>query len=71
MINNQKYVILSLELHLFFSRIMKEHSLFLEAGTVGIDECKIQSIILPLLADHVLRKANHYVRILKSYTNMC
>lgn len=32
MINDQKYVILSLELHLFFSRIMKEHSLFLEAG---------------------------------------
>ncbi len=32
MIDNQKYVILSLELHLFFSRIMKEHALFLEAG---------------------------------------
>ena len=44
---------------------------FKQAGTVGIDECKIQSIILPLLADHVLREANHYVRILKSYTNMC
>lgn len=32
MINDQRYVILSLELHLFFARIMKEHSLFLEAG---------------------------------------
>ena len=32
MINDQRYAILSLELHLFFSRIMKEHSLFLEAG---------------------------------------
>ncbi|RDC49854.1 DUF2935 domain-containing protein, partial [Acinetobacter sp. RIT592] len=32
MINDQKYVILSLEVHLFFARIMKEHSLFLEAG---------------------------------------
>lgn len=32
MINDQRYVILSLELHLFFSRIMKEHSFFLEAG---------------------------------------
>ena len=30
--NRKKYVILSLELHLFFARIMKEHSLFLEAG---------------------------------------
>jgi len=28
----EKYAILSLETHLFFSRIMKEHSLFLEAG---------------------------------------
>ena len=26
------YVTLSLESHLFFARIMKEHSLFLEAG---------------------------------------
>lgn len=32
MINDQRYVILSLEIHLFFSRIMKEHSFFLEAG---------------------------------------
>lgn len=28
----QNYIALSLETHLFFSRIMKEHSLFLEAG---------------------------------------
>ena len=26
------YVVSSLELHLFFGRIMKEHSLFLRAG---------------------------------------
>lgn len=32
MINDQRYVVLSLELHLFFARIMKEHSLFLRAG---------------------------------------
>lgn len=32
MINDQRYVILSLELHLYFSRIMKEHSFFLKAG---------------------------------------
>lgn len=44
---------------------------FKQTGTSGIDQCKIKSIILPLLADHVLREANHYVRILKSYTNMC
>lgn len=37
---------------------------FKAAGTKGITNCEIQSIILPLLADHVLREANHYVRIL-------
>lgn len=35
------------------------------AGTEGIKECEIRSIILPLLADHVLREANHYFRLLK------
>lgn len=37
---------------------------FKAAGTTGIAECKIRSIILPLLADHVLREANHYIRLL-------
>ncbi len=36
------------------------------AGTTGIAECKIRSIILPLLADHVLREANHYIRLLRN-----
>ncbi|MCC0686156.1 DUF2935 domain-containing protein [Clostridioides sp. ZZV15-6383] len=43
---------------------------FKEAGTSGIEQCKIKSIILPLLADHVLREANHYIRILEGYKNM-
>lgn len=38
---------------------------FKTAGVQGIQQCKIRSIILPLLADHVLREANHYVRILQ------
>lgn len=38
---------------------------FKVAGTERIIGCKIQSMILPLLADHVLREANHYLRILK------
>lgn len=38
---------------------------FKKAGTQGIAECKIRSIILPLLGDHVLREANHYIRLLK------
>lgn len=37
---------------------------FKAAGTKGLLECKIKSIILPLLADHVLREANHFIRIL-------
>lgn len=40
---------------------------FKKAGTKGILDCEIRSIILPLLGDHVLREANHYIRILKSY----
>lgn len=38
---------------------------FKEAGVKGINNCEIKSIIVPLLADHVLREANHYLRILK------
>ncbi|MBU5307469.1 DUF2935 domain-containing protein [Clostridioides mangenotii] len=38
---------------------------FKESGVKGINECKIRSIIQPLLADHVLREANNYIRILK------
>ena len=38
---------------------------FKETGTKGILACEIQSMILPLLADHVLREANHYLRILQ------
>lgn len=34
------------------------------AGTKGLIGCEIRSIILPLLADHVLREANHYLRLL-------
>lgn len=38
---------------------------FKTAGAEGILDCTIASIILPLLADHVLREANHYIRILE------
>ena len=37
---------------------------FKAAGTHGIEEARIRSVILPLLADHVLREANHYLRLL-------
>lgn len=38
---------------------------FKQQVTQGILECQIQSTIIPLLADHVLRETNHYLRILK------
>lgn len=37
---------------------------FKSAGAEGIEACRIRAIILPLLADHVLREANHYLRLL-------
>ncbi len=40
---------------------------FKEQGTQGLIECKVKSIIIPLLGDHVLREANHYLRLLKIF----
>jgi hypothetical protein len=42
-------------------------SKFKAQGTQGLLECKIKSIIIPLLGDHVLREANHYLRLLKIF----
>jgi hypothetical protein len=42
---------------------------FKTQGTRGLLACKIKSIILPLLADHVLRESNHYINLLKSFRN--
>ena len=38
---------------------------FKVAGAKGIIGCEIESAILPLLADHVLREANHFIRLLR------
>lgn len=38
---------------------------FKQEGAQGIQNCQIRSAILPLLADHVLREANHYIRLLE------
>lgn len=40
---------------------------FKAQATAGLLECKIKSIILPLLADHTLREANHYLKLLKIF----
>lgn len=39
---------------------------FKVAGEEGILNCKIKSVIIPLLSDHVVREANHFIRILRS-----
>lgn len=39
-------------------------------GTEGLLECKIRSIIIPLLGDHVLRESNHFIRLLKKFQKM-
>ncbi|MDF2503752.1 DUF2935 domain-containing protein, partial [Clostridium sp.] len=44
-----------------------EISKFKAQGTQGLIECKIKSIIIPLLGDHTLREANHYLRLLKIF----
>ena len=45
----------------------KKISEFNEQGTKGLLECKVKSIIIPLLGDHVLRESNHYLRLLKIF----
>ena len=42
---------------------------FKAQGTEGLIECKIKSIIIPLLADHTLREANHYLRLLNMFAD--
>jgi len=40
---------------------------FKAQGTQGILSCRVRSIIIPLLGDHVLREANHYLRLLRMF----
>lgn len=47
MVKNRNSVVLSLENHLFFSRIMKEHALFLEAGFASMNQ-------------HIAKEADRY-----------
>lgn len=47
-------------------QLTKEFRQLKAAGTEGLIDCKIRSIILPLLSDHVLREANHYLRLLET-----
>jgi hypothetical protein len=40
---------------------------FKATGTQGLLNCSIKSIILPLLGDHTLREASHYLRLLEMH----
>ena len=40
------------------------------SGTTGILSCKIKSVIPPLLGDHVIREANHYLRLLTTVNSL-
>lgn len=40
---------------------------FKAESTKGILDCEILSILIPIAADHILREANYYLRILREY----
>lgn len=40
---------------------------FKEQADEGLLDCKIRSIALPLLADHILREANHFLILLRKF----
>jgi hypothetical protein len=41
---------------------------FKTQGTKGILDCKVKSIIIPLLGDHTIREASHFLRLLNMYS---
>lgn len=43
---------------------------FKKQGTEGLIHCDIRSIAYPLLGDHVVREANHYIRLLKNFSQV-
>ncbi len=43
---------------------MNEFKNYKQTAALGILQCQIESVIPALLADHVLREANHYLRLL-------
>lgn len=42
---------------------------FKSQATEGLIDCNIRSIIIPLLGDHALREANHFLRLLRMFEN--
>lgn len=48
-------------------RATKEIRDFKAQATEGLLDCNIRSIIIPLLGDHTLREANHFLRLLRMF----
>lgn len=44
---------------------------FNKSATKGILACEIKGLINPLLADHLLRETNRYIRLLKNFLKKC
>lgn len=49
--------------------LVTEFRNFKSRATEGLLSCKIKAIMAPLLADHVTREANYYLRLLRSFTS--
>ncbi|AAK81380.1 hypothetical protein BJV85_000452 [Clostridium acetobutylicum] len=49
--------------------LVTEFRNFKSTATKGLLACKIKAIMAPLLADHVTREANYYLRLLRSFTS--
>lgn len=43
---------------------------FKVVGEEAILNCKLKSIVIPLLADHIVREANHFIKLLRRYNNI-
>ncbi len=54
----------------FSLKATKEIRDFNVQGTQGLLGCKVKSIIIPLLGDHVLRESNHYLRLLNTFAKV-
>ncbi|TAH66233.1 MAG: DUF2935 domain-containing protein [Anaerolineaceae bacterium] len=52
-------------------RATKDIRDFKAQATEGLLGCKIKSVIIPLLADHTLREANHYLKLLNIFQHHC
>ena len=51
-------------------QVTQKFAAFKDQTTDGIARCRIRSVMLPLFTDHLLREANHYLRMLGGRVNL-